>query len=121
MGFALKAPSSEPSVVVPGPLLGRRVRGRLPMQTLVILIVFAYCVQVVARDAMSYIGMRARYAQIASTQHQLQAEQQRLQNEISYEQSSAYISAAAAQELGMVPAQQVPLAPIQSSAAGNGA
>lgn len=91
------------------------------MQTMVIVIVVVYCAQVVARDAVSYIGMRARYEQLASTQHQLLAEQQKLQHEISYEQSNAYISSAAAQELGMVPAQQVPLAPIQSSATGNGA
>ena len=85
-----------------------------------LLVVGLYCVQLVVRDGISYLRVRAELARVEEQVATLRAEQQALQAQVQQARSPQYVSQLARSEFGLISPQEVPLAPVQSSGSSSG-
>lgn len=125
-GFLPLVDRAAPAVVplpvgeAPGLPRVRRVR-RWRWHRYLVLAVALYSVAMGRHEWLAYRSLHASAVSLQRQASALAAQHARLAQEVAYARTNAYVSAAARQEFGLVAPNQVPLAPVGTSATGSGA
>ncbi len=106
------APAFVAATARPFSVAGRRKRRRWRWHRFAVLAVVLYCGWIGQGQWQAYARVQAHQQALQAELAHLQREHARLQGEVNYAQTSGYIKAAASQEFGMVPPNEVPVAPL---------